>query len=148
MRISSDWIHHPSTPHNTATIMSRSASNLVRQRSSGPACIAATSFLWMLVLLAPQSSSSQELCISETKTFTAVVDLYGGELGTSIESTSVRRELSAQRIYLGVPRGSSGSNTGRRFGNVMLIHASMFHRILYIQGMPWHLEPYDWYRIG
>jgi hypothetical protein len=130
MRISSDWIHHPSTPqlitsahHNTATIMSRSASNLVRQRYSGPACIAATSFLWLLVLLAPQSSSSQELCISETKTFTAVVDLYGGELGTSIESKSVRgRELSAQRFYLGAPRGSS-SNTGRRFGSVILIYA-------------------------
>jgi hypothetical protein len=41
-----------------------------------------------------------------------------------------------------------GSMASRRFGNVILMHASMFHRILYVQGMPWHLEPHDWYRIG
>ena len=71
--------------------------------------------------------TAQDICTSDSNTFTAVVDLFAGELGkldTTIAILSPYFETESSSLTLS-PLLS-------------------FQRLLYLRGMPGNDKPYDW----
>jgi hypothetical protein len=83
--------------------------------------------------------TAQDICTSDSNTFTAVVDLFAGELGKldttiAIIITADRRPLTqCQRLCFETESSL-----------LTLSPLLSFQRLLYLRGMPGNDKPYDW----
>jgi hypothetical protein len=73
------------------------------------------------------------LCVSSTGNYTAVLDLYGGELGT----------IFLQLYY----DCSFDHNRDKQLTFFIRLIQRITRRLLYIRRMSWHNESYNWDRI-